>query len=133
MQLALERFPLYLVKENVTALEPGIITGLEDMHKNELRTVTTLSPDEVENFCILRNNLFGHEEFKIRFFRAINDFIKLNRIKEKKILSIFWETRLGKTEVIRIINEYLNPGTPIKINFGNYSSKDVSLIGRLVM
>ncbi len=137
VQLALERFPLYFgKKENVTALEPGIITGLEDnVHENELRTVTTLSPDEVENFfAFLRNNLFGHEQFKIRFFRAMKDFIKLNRIKEKKILSIFLfgKPGLGKTEVARIINEYLNPGTPIaKINFGNYSSKDAlnSLIG----
>lgn len=83
----------------------------------------------------LNTNLFGHSYFKKEFNTKIDDYITLNKLNRKKILSVFLlgGTGLGKTEVARIIAKSLNPSNDsfIKINFGNYSSQDAlnSLIG----
>ena len=83
----------------------------------------------------IKEELFGHNKFKEDFSNKIDNFIVLNKLKRKKVLSIFLlgGTGLGKTEVARIIAKNLNSGNDnfIKINFGNYSSQDAlnSLIG----
>lgn len=97
--------------------------------------ITDLTKDEVKRAVEeISNNLFGHKKFKDQLPNAINNFILLNRIEEKKIFSIFLlgDTGLGKTEFASLLKNQLNPDTPlIKINFGNYSSQDAlnSLIG----
>jgi ATP-dependent Clp protease ATP-binding subunit ClpC len=78
--------------------------------------------------------LKGHSEFKIDFKHNFLKFLFLNRMKERKILSIFLcgESGVGKTEFAKIITRALYPAEPlIKINFGNYSTEGVlnSLIG----
>lgn len=78
--------------------------------------------------------LFGHEKFKSHFKMALKNFLLLNKINKKKILSIFLlgPSGLGKTEFATIIKNELKEDTPFtKINFGNYSSKEAlnSLIG----
>lgn len=83
----------------------------------------------------IQEELFGHNKFKEDFLKKINNFIILNKIGEKKVLSVFLlgGTGIGKTEVARIIARNLNSNDNnfIKINFGNYSSQDAlnSLIG----
>lgn len=133
----LENLPLYFAAtEHIAAIIPELdIGGQTKKPEFELRKITNLSADEISEFCqFIDGNLIGHNEFKNRFFRAIKNFIKLNRIKEKKILSVFLlgNSGLGKTEVARLIKQYLNEETTLaKINFGNYSSQDAlnSLIG----
>lgn len=101
----------------------------------ELRKITDCDNDQLKEFeQMLEKNLIGHTYFKERFLRVVRNFIKLNRIKEKKMLSVFLlgQSGLGKTEVARIIKNFLNQSTSFaKINFGNYSSHDAlnSLIG----
>lgn len=80
------------------------------------------------------NELFGHEKFKSHFKTVLRNFLILNKINKKKILSIFLlgPSGLGKTEFATILKNELKEDTPFtKINFGNYSSKEAlnSLIG----
>lgn len=133
----LENLPLYFSdQESITDIYPEL--GKDDSsekHEAELRKITELNKDEMQEFCrFFRDNLIGHDEFKKRLFRTVKNFTQLNRIKEKKILSIFLlgNSGLGKTEAARLIKQYLNADTSLaKINFGNYSSQDAlnSLIG----
>lgn len=135
----LENLPLYFLKqESITSIHPEL--GIDDSsethgHEVDLRKITDLTDYEMQEFCgFFSDNLIGHDEFKKRFFHTVKNFTKLNRIKEKKILSIFLlgNSGLGKTEVARLIKQYLNADTSLaKINFGNYSSQDSlnSLIG----
>lgn len=135
----LDNLPLYFLKQvSITDIYPEL--GIDDFsethdHESKLRKMTDLTNDEMQDFYrFFSDNLIGHDEFKRRFFRSVKNFTKLNRIKEKKILSIFLlgNSGLGKTEVARLIKQYLNADTSLaKINFGNYSSQDAlnSLIG----
>jgi hypothetical protein len=82
----------------------------------------------------INEELFGQSNFKTELSRRLNYFIFLHKIKKKRIFSIFLlgGTGLGKTETARIINKALNRENKLlKINFGNYTSKDAvnSLIG----
>lgn len=82
----------------------------------------------------ISTKLIGHEKFKQELFLRLNQFRELNNLGLKKIFSIFilGDSGLGKTEVARIFHSCLNKNANlIKINFGNYSSKDSlnSLIG----
>lgn len=83
---------------------------------------------------IINNNLKGHNEFKKDFEFNLKKYIFLNKLKERKIFSIFLtgESGIGKTEFAKIISEAMYPSESlIKINFGNYSNEGVlnSLIG----
>lgn len=91
-----------------------------------------------EQFNDLENsittNLIGHDTFKRKLNNSLKQFKILNELNLKKIFSIFLlgGSGIGKTEVARIINNSLNNETQlVKINFGNYTSKDSinSLIG----
>lgn len=135
----LENLPLYFSKQkSITSIYPELnidASSEEHNHETELRKITDLTNEEIQEFCrFYSDNLIGHDEFKKRFFLAVKNFIKLNRIKEKKILSIYLlgNSGLGKTEAARLVKQYLNANTSFaKINFGNYSSHDAlnSLIG----
>ncbi|NLA96523.1 MAG: AAA domain-containing protein [Clostridiaceae bacterium] len=133
----LQNLPLYFESHaDIITLYPEL--GIEKVSATEeirLRRITDYNAVQLEEFFeFFSVNLIGHGEFKDRFLRAVRNFSKLNRIKEEKILSIFLlgGSGLGKTEVARIIKNYLNAETSLaKINFGNYSSHDAlnSLIG----
>lgn len=109
--------------------------GLDDLSEEKVIRVIDLNHVELSDFHKkLSSRLFGHNDFKEELKQGIDNFVLLNRINEKKVFSIFLlgNSGLGKTEVARIIKDTLNEDTPIvKINLGNYSSKDVlnSLIG----
>lgn len=82
----------------------------------------------------INNNLIGHDLFKRKLNDSLKQFKILNELNLKKIFSAFLlgGSGIGKTEVARIINSALDDEAQlIKINFGNYSSKDSinSLIG----
>lgn len=79
--------------------------------------------------------LVGHENLKKDLKNKISEFLYFyKKIKDQPILSFFLlgSSGLGKTEIARIIHNYLDQDSPIaKINFGNYSSESslASLIG----
>ena len=78
--------------------------------------------------------LRGHDVFKADFQHNLLKFSFLNRMGERKILSIILcgDSGVGKTEFAKIMSKTMFPGESlIKINFGNYSSEGVlnSLIG----
>lgn len=116
-----EKYPNY---EYSSANSKNSNTKVIDLDKNEFKKLT-------KN---ISTKLIGHEKFKQELFFRLNQFRELNNLGLKKIFSIFilGDSGLGKTEVARIFNSCLNKNANlIKINFGNYSSKDSlnSLIG----
>ena len=94
----------------------------------------SLSGELTEIIEHLTSQLKGHEGFKKDFSFNLKKFALLNKIKQRKIFSVFLtgESGIGKTEFAKILSEIMYPGqTLIKINFGNYSNEGVlnSLIG----
>lgn len=78
--------------------------------------------------------LRGHAIFKEDFKSSLLKYQYLNKMGERKILSIFLcgDSGIGKTEFAKIVSRTMFPNEPlIKINFGNYSNEGVlnSLIG----
>lgn len=78
--------------------------------------------------------LKGHTAFKSDFKHNLLKFYFLNKLGERKILSIYLcgDSGIGKTEFAKIVSRTLFPEESlIKINFGNYSTEGVlnSLIG----
>jgi ATP-dependent Clp protease ATP-binding subunit ClpC len=85
----------------------------------------------IENIDV---QLKGHEDFKKDFSFNLKKFALLNKLKQRKIFSVFLtgESGIGKTEFAKILSEIMYPNQSlIKINFGNYSNEGVlnSLIG----
>jgi ATP-dependent Clp protease ATP-binding subunit ClpC len=123
----------------ITEILPGFLQIGEIINDNKLNDkvvkVTDLDSEALEVlFKEISAKLFGHQRFKDKFIALIKNFIFLNKINQKKLLSIFLlgPSGLGKTEFAKLIKENLNSDTSlIKINFGNYSSQDSlnSLIG----
>lgn len=114
-----------------------IFTDFETTNENkwEIHKIIDLNTDQLNNLekCI-NANLIGHSTFKKNLNNSLKQFKILNELNLKKIFSIFLlgGSGIGKTEVARIINNALNNETQlVKINFGNYTSKDSinSLIG----
>ena len=78
------------------------------------------------------SKLIGQAPFKKALRKQVEAFRLFNSIGEQPILSmlLLGPSGVGKTEAARILSDLLAPGQPLpKINFGNYSSKDNSLIG----
>lgn len=78
--------------------------------------------------------LRGHDAFKTDFQHNLLKFSFLNKMGERKILSIVLcgDSGIGKTQFAKFISQIMFPEEPfIKINFGNYSTEGVlnSLIG----
>ncbi|MDA3731458.1 AAA family ATPase [Niameybacter massiliensis] len=78
--------------------------------------------------------LKGHDIFKEDFRHNLVKFSFLNKMKERKILSILLcgDSGIGKTEFAKIVSGIIYPEEAlVKINFGNYSTEGVlnSLIG----
>ena len=136
----LENYPFtFECDEEVNKLFPNIkVDNSCDMEYEENNNTTIVNIDE-QKLILMKNaikeGLFGHDKFKEDFSNKIDNFVILNKLNRKKVLSVFLlgGTGLGKTEVARIIARNLNSTNDnfIKINFGNYSSQDAlnSLIG----
>ncbi|QAA32764.1 AAA family ATPase [Clostridium manihotivorum] len=82
----------------------------------------------------LNSNLFGNDNFKKRLKEELIKYRLFNKIGEQPIFSVFicGESGIGKTEIARLLHNYLTPTEKmIKINFGNYSDENAlsSLIG----
>ena len=82
----------------------------------------------------INEKLKGHIAFKNDFKHNILKFTFLNKMNERKILSLLLcgDSGIGKTEFAKIVSNIIYPDEPlIKINFGNYSTEGVlnSLIG----
>ncbi|MBU3175238.1 AAA family ATPase [Clostridium estertheticum] len=82
----------------------------------------------------INQTLKGHDVFKSDFKHNLLKYAFLNKMGERKILSILLcgESGIGKTEFAKIVSEKMFSGESlIKINFGNYSNEGVlnSLIG----
>jgi len=114
----IERLELFSADEEQNgASEVGkriLLSDFDDIRVNELKEY-------------IDENLFGHINFKNQFIEHVKKFIVFNKLNEHKILSIFLlgKSGVGKTEVGRLIHNFLAKDTkPVKINFGNYSSKD---------
>lgn len=109
-------------EENSSSLAKRRIVDLE---KTEIR----------ELFKRIEDELVGHETLKTDLEKKVLEFLYFyKKIKDQPILSFFLlgSSGLGKTEIARIIHNYLDEDSPIaKINFGNYSSESslASLIG----
>lgn len=82
----------------------------------------------------IQDKLVGHNVFIKEFIKEWKNFTILNKYDVRKLFSVFisGESGVGKTEFARILSNVLYPNDNlIKINFGNYSTRDVlnSLIG----
>lgn len=82
----------------------------------------------------LNSNLFGNDNFKKRLKEELIKYRLFNKIGEQPVFSVFicGESGIGKTEIARLLHNYLTPTEKmIKINFGNYSDENAlsSLIG----
>lgn len=130
---------LFCETKPITELFNEIVATTNDVLEvktaEKVKRIIDLDDASLNEFlCVFTSNLIGHNTFKEHFSKAVRNFIVLNRIGEKKVLSIFLlgASGLGKTEVARIIKSILNIDTSFtKINFGNFSSQDAlnSLIG----
>ena len=133
----IEYFPLYVENQKpIDVLLPEIkIANDADDSIDKVTKITSMSKSDRETFIQnFNNNLIGHDHFKERFNSSINNFVRLNKVKEQKVLSIFLfgASGIGKTEVARVISKELCQNAYLaKINFQNYSSQDAlnSLIG----
>lgn len=100
------------------------------------RRIVDLNKTSIKKlFKKIEAELVGHETLKNDLEKKMSEFFYFYKnIKDQPILSFFLlgSSGLGKTEIARIIHNYLDQDSPIaKINFGNYSSESslASLIG----
>ncbi|MBT7192005.1 MAG: AAA domain-containing protein [Anaerolineae bacterium] len=132
---------LKLLRHNISEIEEvESFTQSEELDsphekRKKRKLIIDLSKDETEQ-CMryVEENLIGHQVFKSRLREKIKHFRTFNKMGDQKILSIFilGKSGVGKTEVGRLLHKFLDPESKlIKINFGNYSSKDAlnTLIG----
>lgn len=114
---------------------PDLKNELNILKIEEEVKITDQSQEQLEEvFNIIKTNLIGHDYFKDELINKLKTFVKFNEFNKKEVFSVFLfgESGIGKTEVARVVQNALYPnGKLLKINFGNYSSKDAlnSLIG----
>jgi ATP-dependent Clp protease ATP-binding subunit ClpA len=101
-----------------------------------LKTFVNLRKNRFENFDKhLNEKLIGHKKFKNNLLREIESFRFFNKkVKDHPVMSLFLlgDSGVGKTEVARLLHNFLDSKTPLaKVNFGNYKSESslASLIG----
>lgn len=134
---ALEYFPLFFseMKSINLIFEDFSSSEIDEKNDNKKHCITNISEQEFEEFSgFFCNNLIGHTNFKNNFLRSLSNFRTLNSGGEQRVFSafLFGKSGIGKTEVARLIHEFLGKDTYFaKINFANYSSQDAinSLIG----
>lgn len=111
------------------------INDCENEEDDENGTSNAVNIEEVNQITeAIGETLRGHADFKKGFKKSLLKFRFLNKMGERKILSILLcgDSGIGKTEFARIASSKMFPKEPlIKINFGNYSTEGVlnSLIG----
>lgn len=127
---------IFTLKKEVTGFSKKEVEDNSDSSiNNTIRKICDLNLNErKELYKEFNNQLIGHAKFKEDFVEKIEEFVIVNKIGEQKILSLFLlgQSGIGKTEVARILHQLLTNGRKlIKVNFGNYGSKDAlnSLIG----
>ncbi len=133
----LEFFPLFFDgAKPISDLIPELQNmGQDESEESNVVKITDLNQEEYTDFITdFSHNLIGHSYFKERIKQLLNNFIRLNKAKEQKVLSIFLfgASGIGKTEVARLFANGLQKDSYLaKINFQNYSSQDAlnSLIG----
>lgn len=132
----LNYFPLFFYdQDTISDIIPDLTEIGEFNKKMSIYKITNLETEQFNDFIDKFNhNLIGHRFFKERFQYILKNFLVLNKVKEKKVLSIFLfgASGIGKTEVARLLaNGLQEDGYLAKINFQNYSSQDAinSLIG----
>ena len=112
-----------------------ILTILDIENTQKSQSIVEINEEEFEKlFSVLQDELFGNDEFKKRLHEELMKYRFFNCTGLHPIFSvlILGNSGIGKTEVARIFHRTLSPDEPmIKINFGNYSSRDAlnSLIG----
>ncbi|WP_440897451.1 AAA family ATPase [Amphibacillus sp. Q70] len=135
VEATLEKFKLVFKKVQPIQKLLSFENYSEELDDEKTIRIVDLPNDKVKKLIEdINENLFGHKKFKDQLPDVIRNFLFLNRLKEKKILSLFLlgNTGLGKTEFAALLKNQINPNTSlVKINFGNYSSQDAlnSLIG----
>lgn len=108
--------------------------------EEEQKKMEEIKPGHFEHQHILsitkevNDKLLGHQQFKKDFQFNLTKFSILNKLNERRILSIFicGKSGIGKTEFAKILSKAMYPNESlIKIDFGNYSTEGVlnSLIG----
>ncbi|MBD8069288.1 AAA family ATPase [Bacillus sp. PS06] len=132
---------LYYTFDEIKALENYSSNESSELgEKNETqfpktKKIINLTNDGIQElYEHLDETIIGHNDFKKAFIEKVRSFKIFNGIGDHKILSVFLlgPSGVGKTEFARSIHHFLDDKPPlIKINFGNYSSKDSlnSLIG----
>jgi len=125
LQRALNVLPNHFIEDKTTKRDQEQTE--DDKGKNNISRINDLS----EN---IHDKLIGHNIFIEEFIKELKNFIILNKYNVRKLFSVFisGESGVGKTEFAKILSDTLYPNENlIKINFGNYSTKDVlnSLIG----
>lgn len=123
----LEIFPLLFKRENKISCSINEKEIKQEKKEVNIEQVK-LWGDKIDD------SLKGHIIFKKDFSHNLLKFSYLNKMKVRKVLSIFLcgESGIGKTEFSKIVSNVIYPDeTLIKINFGNYSTEGVlnSLIG----
>jgi len=134
------------------SLESGLVTEIielfplvfgEEQNIDDCVDEAEISGEEPQRVDVDKVNLLveqiseklkGHIAFKDDFKHNLLKFTFLNKMNERKILSILLcgDSGIGKTEFAKIASSVIYPDEPlIKINFGNYSTEGVlnSLIG----
>lgn len=126
----IDRIKMYLP---VTfTVDSSLLHKVEDIDKRKEIEQSFISIEIIKDE--LNQRLKGHNKFKKDFSVKLQKYILLNKLRERKIFSVFLtgESGIGKTEFAKILSEIMYPEeTLIKINFGNYSNEGVlnSLIG----
>ena len=124
--------PLEINTEEISLGNEVIVGGLV----GEKRTIVDLcDADRKSLLGMIESKLVGHKDLKYDIKDKINEFYFLNKkLQDQPIISLFLlgASGLGKTELARIIHNYLDEKTPLaKINFANYTNESslASLIG----
>ncbi|TCO79416.1 AAA family ATPase [Marinisporobacter balticus] len=130
--------------EQCNEIFPFLFTSYEDLpddiskkieEENLEKQATNNYLDNIDEIINkLYDNLHGHDKFKNDLRKNLIKYKYLNALGRRKILSVFvcGKSGIGKTELARQLHRIIFPNEKqIKLNFGNYSTKDVlnSLIG----
>lgn len=108
----------------------------ENWSSKEKKKIVDLDSDKILGLIgYINSELSGHYDLKKDIESKIKEFkYFFEKVKDQPIISFFLlgPSGLGKTELARVIHNYLDRESPLaKINFGNYSNEGslASLIG----
>jgi hypothetical protein len=127
---ALQLFPMVFCELEYMDSEKDQAPAIADDINAKLIDIESISLIAIK----IDESLQGHKVFKDDFRHNLLKYTFLNKLSERKMLSIFLcgDSGIGKTEFAKIASNIIYPNEQlIKINFGNYSTEGVlnSLIG----